>query len=64
MGNPRSKENIDIRQIWWEGNNLHIITELDKHIVFKNAYFVDYQPSEEKDGLVVTHNFTFRSDNV
>jgi len=31
--------------MWWEGRDYHIVTEDGRHNVYKNAYFVDWQPN-------------------
>jgi hypothetical protein len=47
-----------IKELWWEGNNLHTIDENDKHEVYENARAYDYRPNYEKSDAIETQTVT------
>lgn len=53
MGDTRSEETILVKDMWWDGNDFHIIDMDDNHQVFKDASIVGYSNQEIDDSTVI-----------
>jgi hypothetical protein len=47
-----------IKELWWDGNDLHTIDENDKHEVYENAYISDYRPNYGESEGITTETVT------
>jgi len=43
---------IIVKELWWEGQDLHIVEEDDKHFVYKDAYYTKYEMNFEPDSAI------------
>lgn len=43
-----------MKNCWWEGKDFHIETVDNRHFVFKNAFFSDYESRRENNDAVLT----------
>lgn len=46
------KLNVPIEQLYWEDNNLHIITKEKEHYVFKDAYESNRKITFDGDNII------------
>lgn len=49
-----------VTEVWWEGDDLHVIDERERHRVFMNCYPIgdpDGQLSAEPTAITLTINF-------
>lgn len=53
MGDTRSEETILVKDMWWEGDDFHIVDMHDQHQVFKNASIVGYSNENVDDANII-----------
>jgi len=51
------KKEKRVKDCWWEGRDLHVITEDDKHTVYHNAYFTSSHSTLKSDDTVEITTF-------
>ena len=47
------KTEIKIKELWWEDQNLHIVSTENKHLVFENAYLTQHTYCLDKNDNVI-----------
>lgn len=58
MGDRAGKKTILVKEMWWEGNDLHVVDVEDQHTIFKNAHCQGYS-QEHDDNVTVAEEIVY-----
>lgn len=44
---------LDVKELWWDGHDLHLVTHDGRHVTLKNAYVIERSEASPSGGVKV-----------